>query len=151
MLSIKTILHPTDYSENAGYAFRLACALARDYRAKLLLVHVRPLPAVPTDIVTIPPPPHVDDLDAILRERLGAMRPDDPQIAVERYLLVGDEAIEIVELAGQVSADMIVMGTHGRTGLKRLLMGSVAEKVSRNAPCPVVTVREPIRSTNDAA
>jgi nucleotide-binding universal stress UspA family protein len=149
MLPIKTILHPTDFSENAGFAFRLACALARDYSAKLLLAHVRSLPTVvPPDTVTLPPPQRVEDIDVALRERLRALKPNEPRIAVENYLLIGDEASEIIQLAEQTSADLIVMGTHGRTGLKRLLMGSVAEKVLRDAPCPVVTVREPLRRTD---
>jgi nucleotide-binding universal stress UspA family protein len=139
---IKTILHPTDFSENASHAYQLACALARDYGAKLLLVHVRPIPAiVPTELGTIPPPSEENDEGR--RARLEAIRPEDANIACERHLLAGDEAEEIIALAQRMSADLIVMGTHGRTGLNRLLMGSVAESVVRRAPCPVLTMKYP--------
>jgi nucleotide-binding universal stress UspA family protein len=69
------------------------------------------------------------------------MRPSDPKVRV-RYLLVeGNPAAEILSAAREGNCDLIVMGTHGRTGLNRLLMGSVAEEVVRKAPCPVLTVR----------
>jgi nucleotide-binding universal stress UspA family protein len=150
MMPIKSILHPTDFSENARRAFELACALARDYGAKLLLLHVRPLPVVPpTEIVEFPPEPGAYH-DA-LREKLEALKPDDPRIVVERYRLVGDESEEIVRFAEDKGCDLIVMGTHGRSGLGRLIMGSVAEKVLREAPCPVVTVKHPVKAGECAA
>ena len=75
MTPIKTILHPTDFSANAMPAFRLACALARDYGAKLLLLYVRPLPvAPPTDIVVLPPEPA--EYHDVVREKLEALRPE---------------------------------------------------------------------------
>jgi nucleotide-binding universal stress UspA family protein len=143
MTRIKRILHPTDFSEQSRHAFRLAGALAGDYGAKLLLVYVKPLPVVaPTEVVTLPPEPQ--DYHDTLRDQLDALKPEDPRVAVERYLLIGDEAAEIIDLAKEEGCDLIVMGTHGRTGLGRLLLGSVAEQVVRKAPCPVLTVKHPI-------
>jgi nucleotide-binding universal stress UspA family protein len=81
---------------------------------------------------------------AELRHRLDAVRPSVPNVTAEHVLLTGDEATEIVRLAVDEGFDLIVMGTHGRTGLSRLLMGSVAEQVLRRAPCPVLTVKQPI-------
>ena len=68
--------------------------------------------------------------------------PTDPQVACEHRLLTGDPAVAIARLAEEEHADLIVMGTHGRTGLTRLLMGSVAEAVVRRAPCPVLTYKQ---------
>ena len=69
--------------------------------------------------------------------------PTDPTVPVVHKLLVGDPAEAIVQQAEAEHADMIVMGTHGRTGLTRMLMGSVAEAVVRRAACPVLTVKQP--------
>jgi nucleotide-binding universal stress UspA family protein len=142
MLSIRTILHPTDYSERSEGAFRLSCSLARDYGAQLFLLHV------------IPPPVLVDGADPvaakIVREFLGEqrlqlerLRPLDLRVKVTYRLTQGDPAMEILRVAQEIKCNLIVMGTHGSTGLKRLLMGSVAEGVAREALCPVVIVKMP--------
>ena len=78
-----------------------------------------------------------------LRERLQQLRPEDPKILVEHRLVQGGGAEEILQVAQERKCDLIVMGTHGRTGLGRLLMGSVAEQVVRKAACPVLTVKTP--------
>jgi nucleotide-binding universal stress UspA family protein len=140
MLAIKTILQPTDFSARSEFAFRLACSLARDYSARLIVLHVVEPPTVSAAGVLMLPP--VVDLEP-LRERLHQLRPGDPKVAVEHRLVEGDAATEILRAAGEVKCDLIVMGTHGRTGLGRLLMGSVAEQVVRRAPCPVLTVKTP--------
>ncbi len=77
-----------------------------------------------------------------VREELGKIVPDDGNIRFEHRLLAGVAGLEIPRLAEEEQADLIVMGTHGRTGLTRLLMGSVAEAVVRRAPCPVLTLRQ---------
>ena len=142
MLPIKTILHPTDFSEQAGYGFQMACALARDYGARLIVCHVyQPPPVVYGEFGAAPPP--LDETPESLRERLARVRPPEDEVDVQHYLLEGDAAEEIVELARDSLCDLIVMGTHGRTGLGRLLMGSVAERVMRRAPCPVLTIKAP--------
>ena len=143
MLPIRTVLHPTDFSDEARPAFVFACALARDYRAKLVLVHVVPPTRVfAPDGIAVPfPPEEPYDIHA----KLARMRPDDPAVEVEHHVLEGDPAAEVLKLAEAGHADVIVMGTHGTTGLLRLLMGSVAEHVMRKAPCPVLTVRGPFR------
>ncbi len=141
MLPIKTIVHPTDFSEHSGYAFRVACALARDYGARLVVAHVMSLRMYnsPEMGPLIPEPAVIEDE---LRERLRSVRPSDPAVVLEHRLCRGDAATEIIALAQDVKSELIVMGTHGRTGVGRLLLGSVAEAVLRRAPCPVLTLRE---------
>jgi nucleotide-binding universal stress UspA family protein len=78
-----------------------------------------------------------------LAEALEAVVPTHPAVPYEHRLLSGDPAREIVRLADEEGVDMIILGTHGRTGLKRLLMGSVAEAVVRRAMCPVLTIKQP--------
>jgi nucleotide-binding universal stress UspA family protein len=133
MLPIQTILHPTDFSERSGYALRLACSLARDWGARLILLHVMPVPLVQEKRL------YREEMAGEL-DRLGV---PDAQVQVERRLEEGDAAIQILRIAQETGCDLIVLGTHGRTGLGRLLMGSVAEQVLRRASCPVLTVKAP--------
>jgi nucleotide-binding universal stress UspA family protein len=137
---IRTILHPTDFTEQANNAFQLACALARDYDAKLVVLHVFLTPGVSLVEGGVFPVYMEVPRDKLLKE-LNEIQPSDPTIAVERLLVEGDAAYEILVAANANDVDLIVMGTHGRGGLSRLVMGSVAEAVSRKADCPVLTVR----------
>jgi nucleotide-binding universal stress UspA family protein len=140
MLSIQTILHPTDFSERSGYAFQLACSLARDHGARLIVLHVMPVPLVQEK--------------RLYREEMAAelnrLRAPNAQVRVEHRLEEGDAATQILRVAQETSCDLIVLGTHGRTGLGRLLMGSVAEQVLRMASCPVLTVRAPFPQSEPA-
>lgn len=144
MLALRTILQPTDFSAPSDYAFRLACSLARDHGARVIVLHVAQTPTVYGEMGAY----------AVADYSLGALRadlkrlrgPDD--LAVEHMLLEGDPAAEIVRIADENQCDLIVMGTHGRTGLGRLFMGSVAEQVMRRAPCPVLTVKASDKPTS---
>jgi nucleotide-binding universal stress UspA family protein len=142
MLPIKTILHPTDFSDRAEYGFQLACALARDYGARLILCHVHQIPPVVYGEFGAAPPEPIGAAEE-MGARLLAIRPADENIPVEHRMMEGNPAEEIVRMAKETECDLIVLGTHGRTGLGRLLMGSVAEQVVRKAPCPVLTVKSP--------
>lgn len=142
MLPIRTILHPTDFSKRSSFAFRFSCALARDYGARLLLLHVGPKPIVMYGEGVIPADP--EKFRAQLREKLDELQPEDAKIPVERLFLEGDPVAEILKAAQENNCDLIVMGTHGWSGLNRLLMGSTAEGVMRKAVCPVLTVRTPV-------
>jgi nucleotide-binding universal stress UspA family protein/quercetin dioxygenase-like cupin family protein len=150
MPGIQTILHPTDFSENSRPAFQMACALARDYRATLLVLHVM-MPSV-SPVLQAPPP---DPLRPVESQEVLARRPwpqpSDPQIRVEHRLAEGDPAEEILRLTEALRCDLVVMGTHGKTGLGRALTGSVAEEVLRKAVCPVLVVRTPLPATPGAA
>lgn len=142
MLTIRTILHPTDFSECSSYAFQVACSLARDHGARLVLVHVTSSVVITAPFVTIPPEPV--DIREQLQKELAALQPSEPGIQIDRHVREGDPGREILSLAQEIHADLIVMGTHGRTGLGRLLVGSVAEQVLRKAVCPVLTVKPPV-------
>src|SRR5436189_280678 len=127
MLPIRTILHPTDFSDSARPAFELACALARDYGATLILVHVVPSSHALAPDAGAVPLPFEEPYGA--HARLARLRPDDPRVAVEHHVVEGDPADHILKAAADRGVDLIVMGTHGTSGLKRLLVGSVAESV----------------------
>jgi nucleotide-binding universal stress UspA family protein/quercetin dioxygenase-like cupin family protein len=141
MSSIQTILHPTDFSPDSDYAFRLACSLAKDYNARLYLLHVRRASAAP--MVTEPEANPLEPAEAqnALQGKFSWPQPRDPSVRVEHRVADGEAAEEILRLAQAIQCDLIVMGTHGRAGLKRLLTGSVAEEVLRRAACPVMTIR----------
>lgn len=138
MYQIRTILHPTDFSEQAQAAFRLACSLARHHKAELIVLHVSPVPIVWGEIGASMP---VGDDEEIMREGLLPLKAKAPDIQMELRVEQGAPEDLIVTVAGEVGCQLIVMGTHGRSGLGRLMMGSVAEQVLRSAPCPVLTVR----------
>jgi nucleotide-binding universal stress UspA family protein len=144
MLPIQTILHPTDFSDRSDYAFRLACSLARDHGAHLIVLHVAepPLPLYAEGAMI---PPVSEDPVKLGQKKLGMIRAPDAKVAIDHRLTEGEAAPEIVRVARETKADLIVMGTHGRTGLGRLLVGSVAEEVLRKAPCPVLTTRMPFQ------
>lgn len=134
----KKILFPTDFSEASQAAFDHAVMLARDTGATLLIAHVDE-PTLPYTEAYVALPDTTEET----RQRLQAIVPLDATIHCEHRLLRGDAAQEIVRLANEEQVDLIVMGTHGRTGLRRLLMGSVAEAVVRHAACPVYTIKQP--------
>jgi nucleotide-binding universal stress UspA family protein len=133
---IHTILHPTDLSETSESAFRLACALARDYCSDLLVLHVYPPPLNGAEAVDRD---RSDDLEYDLLDQLHKHSLHDPAIRVDYRIEEGSPAEVILAVAR--GCELIVMGTHGRSGISRAIMGSVAEQVLRDATCPVVTVR----------
>lgn len=140
MLAIRGILHPTDFSDSSRSAFDLACSLARDFGAKLVVCHVAPPPVSPVvDGIVLDIPS--DEAEQSNWARIKEMKPADADIQIDYRLKVGDAVREIIQLADEENVDLIAMGTHGRGGVSRLLMGSVAEGVMRKAPCPVLTVR----------
>ena len=138
-MKAKTILFPTDFSTLSNAALEHATALAKESGAKLLIVHVAEPPAVygAGEMYYGVPDPDTPTL----RRMLAEVVPADASVPCERRLLVGDPAGEITAVARAEDVDMIVMSTHGRTGLSRVLMGSVAELVVRRATCPVLTLK----------
>lgn len=135
----KKILFPTDFSHTGDAALAMATSLARDTGATLIIAHVEEAPNVYAGgefYYGIPNPPTEE-----LRRMLEEVKPTDPTVKYEHRLLTGDPAATIVRLADDEDVDMIVMGTHGRTGIIRVLMGSVAEVIVRRAKCPVVTYK----------
>jgi nucleotide-binding universal stress UspA family protein len=141
MLKMKTILYPTDFSVNAEAALELASVLAEEGRGRLVVLHVERQPLATLGGISGVPPLVVEFDDREVREKLNQIQPTRSGFIVEHRLGYGDPATTILKTAEEIGADLIVMGTHGRTGLARLLMGSVAEHVVRKAQCPVLTVR----------
>ncbi len=137
-IRIKRILCPVDFSPSGDFAFDYACAIATRHGATVELLHIAEASAYAED----EPPKGQPVFEEILRNRLRKMAAP-ASVPVEINLLSGIPYIEIINRATALRADLIVIGTHGRTGMKHLLIGSVAERVVRTAPCPVLTVRHP--------
>ncbi len=138
MFSIRTILHATDFSETSDAAFRCAYSLAADYHAQLVIVHVASVPVMVGESLSFF---CTEECQEKLKEELDELEIPDEHVNVVRRLEQGRPAAEILHLAQLCQADLIVMGSHGRRGLQRFVMGSVADEVVRQATCPVLTVR----------
>lgn len=149
MLPFKTILFATDFSPASKVAFEVAGALARDYRARIIALHVIEPVRIGFSEYTAYVGPDEDKGHAMAN--LEAIKAPSPRVTIEHRLLEGEPAAVIAETAAEIGADLVVMGTHGRTGLTRLVMGSVAEEVLRRAPCPVLTVRDAVPVKEEAA
>ena len=145
---LKKILCPTDFSENSEHALKYALALATLSQAELHLFHV-------VEPITYPQStelfePVLDEVELMMKMEAAYQKQLEDQVIAlkEEYpkitgkLVNGNTFLEIIK-AARDDVDMIVMGTHGRTGLAHVLIGSVAEKVVREAPCPVLTVKHP--------
>lgn len=137
MISVKKILYPTDFSSYSNQAYFHAVALAENHGASLTVLFVYSGSSSSHEL-------HEEASDEIYwKKQLEQIHPVNGNIPVHHVLLEGDPATEIVRYAQDAAMDLVVMGTHGRTGLERLLMGSVAEKVMRDAPCSVLVVKLP--------
>ena len=147
-VQVKNILCPVDFSDSSDHAMRYAVALAQTFGAALTLLHVvAPVVAALPGETALPDTLHadIDELAAACEERLrqtvGTLAAEG--LSVQPKVLNGVPFVEIIRYARDAETDLIVMGTHGRTGLGHLLIGSVAERVVRKAPCPVLTVKHP--------
>lgn len=147
MIEIRSILAPTDFSRHAEGALRYACGLAERLGSTLHLLHVLPdvVPVGP-DPMLVPnyPPEYYAETEAQSREALSRAVDASGGCAstVETAVRWGDAVDGIVGYAAEHAIDLIVVATHGRTGLSHVLLGSVAERIVREAPCPVLTIRE---------
>ncbi len=144
MMQIRQILAPTDFSECSKQAVACAYELAQTFGAKLVLLHV--IEELPSYIGFIPPGGAamlLKDLERQARLDLAEVLPEAEaaEVEVTRQVVGGSPSHEIVKVAAAEKVDLIVIATHGRTGLSHLGMGSVAERVVRTAPCPVMTIR----------
>jgi nucleotide-binding universal stress UspA family protein len=146
-MEFRRILAPTDFSSFSEVGLRAAAELAHRVGARLTLLHVMTegelealasahVPRHPVDLI-------YQDLEGALMDHYRRIVPAELRrdLSAEPVVAVGIAALEIVRTARLKDADMVVMGTHGRTGLARMVMGSVTEQVVRRAPCPVLTVR----------
>jgi nucleotide-binding universal stress UspA family protein len=144
-MQIKTILLPTDFSQGARAAMDYAISLAQDYKAKLILIYVIQDISIAEWYI----PSSISAADLVEDMQKSANREMEKWGAetgtkvkdLEKLIVRGVPFVEIIRTAKEKNADMIVIGTHGRTGIDHMLFGSTAEKVVRKSPCPVLTVR----------
>lgn len=146
MPAIQRILVPTDFSPHSNEATAWAAELAGRFGAAITLVHVyQPVSMILPEGFVLKSAEEIaslmSSLDAALAEARDQLAAAAPQVKVDSTLLEGAPFAEIVRHAREKGFDLIVIGTHGRTGLRHALLGSVAEKVVRKASCPVLTVR----------
>jgi nucleotide-binding universal stress UspA family protein len=147
MVTVRGILHPTDFSDLSNNAFRLACGLAHDYQAPLHILYVATaFEAYKHEIGYKQGSAHYLEKDW---ERLRAY--EWPGVEIHRLLVEGEPAEQILRVSHAIPCDFIVMGSHGRSGLPRLLLGSVAESVLRDANCQVIIVKAPVFPRGSAA
>ena len=151
-MNIKSILFPTDFSEYNEAALKLASTLASESKATLYIIHVHDvqgLSAAAGEFSYLDAPTWQEQLRNA-EEQLENVVPSLPGLSYERQCLTGNPVVEILKFVDDHNVDLIVMASHGRTGLPRLLMGSIAEGVMRKAPCPVLIVKEPRRKHEQA-
>jgi nucleotide-binding universal stress UspA family protein len=146
VIEIRSILAPTDFSPHSERAVRYACGLAERLGAELHLVHVLSdvIPAGPDPLLMpVMPPEYYEENEERARETLGRLL--DPAWGSPRSVVTavrwGSPVETIVAYAEDLRVDLLVIATHGRTGLSHVLLGSVAERIVREAPCPVLTIR----------
>jgi len=146
MIQLQRILLPTDFSEHSSLPLRYACAFAEQFGAELHLLHVlQDLVAMVPEpgLAFLPPGDFMREMQESAQQALAKL--PDPGWAkgktIVRATRQGPPFLEIVRYAKENEIDLIVLGTHGRGGLAHVLLGSVAEKVVRKAPCPVLTIR----------
>ena len=139
----RNILVATDFSEPAEKATRYALELAQKHDAKVHLVHAWTVPVLTApEGVTLPAALFTQIEQEAQRAMAAALqRHRTPGVALEGTVMLTDPRDAVTDLAQKLGADLVVIGTHGRRGLKRALLGSVAEGVVRSAPCPVLVVR----------
>lgn len=145
MKDMKTILYATDFSESSDYAFGYAFSMAKKFEARLVVIHVINEPVDLRGFYV----PHIsfDKLEEEIEEGARKMMDKFCRTHIRDYenyescILPGIPFDEIIKKGEEVEADMIVLGTHGRTGLDHVLFGSTAEKVVRKSPIPVLTIR----------
>jgi nucleotide-binding universal stress UspA family protein len=141
---IKRILVPIDFSEYSLHALQYAVRFAKQFKAELLLLHVIEPVVYPTDFSfgQIAFPNIEDELHRRGEEELKRLREEvGREVAARSFIRLGKPFLEITEAAREHSADLIIIASHGHTGVEHILFGSTAEKVIRKAHCPVLTVR----------
>jgi nucleotide-binding universal stress UspA family protein len=156
VIEVKRVLAPTDFSSHSEKAVRFACGLAERFGAELHLVHVLSeiIPAGPDPLLMpVMPPQFYQENEERAKETLQRLL--DPSwgklkatVSAVRW---GSPVEAIVDYAREQNIDLIVIATHGRTGLSHVLLGSVAERIVRESPCPVLTIRDSARTTTSAA
>jgi nucleotide-binding universal stress UspA family protein len=146
-MNAKKILFTTDYSHLSDAALAFATSFAKDSGGKLIIIHVQEAPVAygGGEMYYGVPEPETEELLTMLQ----AVKPTDASVPYEHHLMRGDVAETVVSFAEDAGIDLIVLGSHGRTGLTRVLMGSVAEAIVRKAHCPVLVYKQPLKAETD--
>jgi nucleotide-binding universal stress UspA family protein len=138
-LDIQRILAPTDFSGASEEALAHAAAIAKRFNAKISLLYVCQAQFYANEFAYLPKEESRKSLESFARSRIA------PELLGEMLVRNGEAADEIAKAAEELDADLVVINTHGNTGLKHVMLGSTAERVVRYAPCPVLVVREVVR------
>ncbi len=147
-MNIKKVLYATDFSPGSQAALPYASAFASAGGATLVIVHVDDTtPGLVFGDVGYGYVPQIDEIAQQEYQHLLAMTPSEDDVQYEHRFLRGSAADGILGVADQEHVDLIVIGTHGRSGLSKLLMGNVAEAVVRRAKCPVLTIKQPVEDS----
>ncbi|MCS7053470.1 MAG: universal stress protein [Ignavibacterium sp.] len=151
-LSIKKILVPIDFSDYSKNALKYALEFSRYFGAEIILIYVVEPIVYPPDFsmgqIAIPT---IDiELDKRAKEELEKLSKNElyPDIKSQVVIKTGKPFVEIIQTASELDVDLIIIATHGHSGVEHILFGSTAEKVVRKAPCPVLTLREPLKGFN---
>jgi nucleotide-binding universal stress UspA family protein len=143
MIQFERILFPTDFSDSAENASQYVISLAKKYGSKIHVLHVVE-PFTYTSDFGIDYSAQYREMEVTAKRLIGEIIASlkKSSLDAEGAVLSGEPFVEIIRYARQENADLIVMATHGRTGIEHVLLGSVAEKVVRKSPCPVLTVKK---------
>lgn len=146
---IKKILVPIDFSDYSKSALKYAVNFCKNFNAEMILIYVVEPVIYPPDFSMgqIAIPSVNAEWDERARQELNKLAKEEipDSVPVKTIIKTGKPFLEIIENAGDLDVDLIIIATHGRTGVEHILFGSTAEKVVRKAPCPVLTLREPIK------
>jgi nucleotide-binding universal stress UspA family protein len=149
---IKKVLVPIDFSDYSKDALNYSINFIKCFNAELTLIYVIEPVIYPPDIsatqISIPPTDVeiTKNADASLKQLINKEIPSD--IKVNSVIKTGKPFVEIVETAAEENIDLIIISSHGHSGIEKILFGSTAEKVVRKAPCPVLTLRTPLKGFN---
>ncbi len=151
-LAIKKILVPIDFSDYSKSALKYAVNFAKSFNADMTLIYVVEPIVYPPDFSMgqIAIPTVSTEWDERAREELDKLAKTQipADVKVKTIIKTGKPFVEIIETATEENIDLIIIATHGHSGVEHILFGSTAEKVVRKAPCPVLTLREPIKGFN---
>lgn len=148
-LTIKKILVPIDFSDYSKSALKYAVNFAKVFNAEMYLIYVVEPVIYPPDFSMgqIAIPSVTFEMDERAKEELSKLAQQEIPAEIKRQVIIktGKPFVEIIETAAEEDIDLIIIATHGHSGVEHILFGSTAEKVVRKAPCPVLTLREPVK------
>lgn len=148
--TIKKVLVPIDFSDYSKSALKYAVNISKLFNAEIILIYVVEPVIYPLDFSMgqIAMPSFSTEWDVRAKEELDKLAKKEINSSVKTIIKTGKPFLEIIETAKEEDIDLIIIATHGHTGVEHIIFGSTAEKVVRKAPCPVLTLREPIKGYN---